>query len=367
MAKKIMVVVGTRPNFIKVTQFEKELAKYGDAFEYILIHTNQHYDINMSDIFFTELGLKQPDFLNVTATTPSSQIGQIIIELEQKVNLHQPDALIVVGDVNSTLAGAIVGNKTNTLLFHLESGLRSFDNDMPEEINRLITDLITNHFFVTEQSGYDNLINAGKNPEQLHFVGNTMIDTLVAFDDIIQKNNILEKLNIVNKDFVLMTMHRPSNVDTKERLLILLDIINKVSENNYLIIPIHHRTKNSLIKHDLFSQLENNSKVIITESLNYLSFQKLIATCQYVLTDSGGIQEETTYRQVPCLTLRENTERPVTITLGTNELVEYNYDAVANKINEIETGNYKKGKIPPMWDGQATKRIVKVLHTVLVR
>lgn len=367
MAKKIMVVVGTRPNIIKVTQFEKELAKYGDAFEYILIHTNQHYDTNMSDIFFTELNLKQPEFLNVTTTTPSSQIGQIIIELEQKVNLHQPDALIVVGDVNSTLAGAIVGNKTNTLLFHLESGLRSFDNDMPEEINRLITDLITNHFFVTEQSGYDNLIGAGKSLEQVHFVGNTMIDTLVAFDDVIQKNNILEKLNIVDKDFVLMTMHRPSNVDTKERLLILLDIINKVSENNYLVIPIHHRTKNSLIKHDLFSQLENNPKVIITESLNYLSFQKLIATCQYVLTDSGGIQEETTYRQVPCLTLRENTERPITITLGTNELVEYSYEAVANKITEIETGNYKKGEIPPMWDGQATKRIVEVLHTILVR
>ncbi|MBL1233724.1 MAG: UDP-N-acetylglucosamine 2-epimerase (non-hydrolyzing) [Vicingaceae bacterium] len=365
MTKKIMVVVGTRPNFIKITQLEKELAKYGNTFEYILIHTNQHYDTNMSDIFFTELNLKEPNFLSVTATTPSSQIGQIIIELEKVIKQHQPDALIVVGDVNSTLAGAIVGNKTNTLLFHLESGLRSFDNDMPEEINRLITDLVTNHFFVTEQSGYDNLIAAGKKADQIHFVGNTMIDTLVAFDNVIQKNNILDKLNIVDKDFVLMTIHRPSNVDTKERLLILLDIINKVAEKNYLVIPIHHRTKNSLINHNLFKQLENNPKVIITEALNYLAFQKLIASCQYVLTDSGGIQEETTYRQVPCLTLRENTERPITITLGTNELVEYNYGAVAKKINEIETGNYKKGEIPPMWDGQATKRIVKVLHEIL--
>lgn len=367
MSKKIMLVVGTRPNFIKITQFEKELAAYGDAFEYILIHTNQHFDTNMSDIFFTQLNLKKPEFLTIAPSSPAAQIGQIIIELEKSVIKHQPDALIVVGDVNSTLAGAIVGNKTNTLLFHLESGLRSYDNEMPEEINRLITDLVADHFFVTEQSGYDNLLTSGKLPQQIHFVGNTMIDTLVAFDSIIQQNDILEKLNLVNKSFVLMTMHRPSNVDTKERLLVLLDIINRVSENNHLVLPIHHRTKNSLIKHNLFHLLENNPKVIISEALDYLAFQKLIATCNYVLTDSGGIQEETTFRQVPCLTLRENTERPSTVTLGTNELVEYNYEAVAEKINEIETGNYKKGTIPPLWDGKATQRIVKVLYEILVR
>ena len=366
MSKKIMLVVGTRPNFIKITQFEKELAAYGDAFEYILIHTNQHFDTNMSDIFFTQLNLKKPEFLTIAPSSPAAQIGQIIIELEKSVIKHQPDALIVVGDVNSTLAGAIVGNKTNTLLFHLESGLRSYDNEMPEEINRLITDLVADHFFVTEQSGYDNLLASGKLPQQIHFVGNTMIDTLVAFDSIIQQNDILEKLNLVNKSFVLMTMHRPSNVDTKERLLVLLDIINRVSENNHLVLPIHHRTKNSLIKHNLFHLLENNPKVIISEALDYLAFQKLIATCNYVLTDSGGIQEETTYRQVPCLTLRENTERPSTVTLGTNELVEYNYEAVAEKINEIESGSYKKGTIPPLWDGKATQRIIKVLHEILV-
>ncbi len=367
MSKKIMLVVGTRPNFIKITQFEKELAAYGNAFEYILIHTNQHFDTNMSDIFFTQLNLKKPEFLTIAPSSPAAQIGQIIIELEKSVIKHQPDALIVVGDVNSTLAGAIVGNKTNTLLFHLESGLRSYDNEMPEEINRLITDLVADHFFVTEQSGLDNLLASGKLPEQIHFVGNTMIDTLVAFDSIIQQNDILEKLNLVNKSFVLMTMHRPSNVDTKERLLVLLDIINRVSENNHLVLPIHHRTKNSLIKHNLFHLLENNPKVIISEALDYLAFQKLIAACNYVLTDSGGIQEETTYRQVPCLTLRENTERPSTVTLGTNELVEYNYEAVAEKINEIESGNYKKGTIPPLWDGKATQRIVKVLYAILVK
>ncbi len=360
-----MIVVGTRPNFIKITQFEKEFKVYGDEFEYILVHTNQHYDENMSDIFFKQLKLKEPEYLNVTPASPSNQIGQAIIEIEKAVNHHSPDALIVVGDVNSTLAGAIVGNKTNTKLFHLESGLRSYDNEMPEEINRLITDLVSDGFFVTEQSGYDNLVEAGKNEDQIHFVGNTMIDTLVAFDDVIQENNILEELGVEEKSFVLMTMHRPSNVDTKERLQILLNIIGKVAEDSHLILPIHHRTKNSLIKHGLFENLQSNPKVIITEALNYLAFQKLISTCKYVLTDSGGIQEETTYRRVPCLTLRDNTERPSTITIGTNELVEYNFEAVAEKINQIENGTYKTGAIPPHWDGQATKRIVEVLKKEL--
>lgn len=360
-----MIVVGTRPNFIKITQFEKEFNALGHEFEYILVHTNQHYDENMSDIFFKQLQLKEPEYLNVSPASPSNQIGQAIIEIEKAVLKHEPDALIVVGDVNSTLAGAIVGNKTRTKLFHLESGLRSYDNEMPEEINRLITDLVADGFFVTEQSGYDNLIAAGKSEDQIHFVGNTMIDTLVAFDPVIQENKILEELGITEKGFVLMTMHRPSNVDTKERLEILLNIIDKVAEKSHLVLPIHHRTKNSLIKYDLYDQLENNPKVIITQALNYLAFQKLISTCKYVLTDSGGIQEETTYRQVPCLTLRENTERPSTITIGTNELVAYNFDAVAAKINEIENGTFKTGSIPPNWDGKATQRIVAVLKQQL--
>ncbi len=360
-----MVVVGTRPNFIKVTQFEKELEKFGNEFEFVLVHTNQHYDENMSDIFFQQLNIKNPIYLNINKTSPAAQIGQIIIELERVIYEQKPDALVVVGDVNSTLAGAIAGNKTNTRLFHLESGLRSYDNEMPEEINRIITDTITDDFFITEQSGYDNLLAAGKDKNQLHFVGNTMIDTLVAFDDKIQHDDILEKLNLKEKSYVLMTMHRPSNVDTKERLQILLDIINKVAEKSYLVLPIHPRTKNSLIKHGLFEQLSNNSKVIITEALNYLAFQKLISCCKYVLTDSGGIQEETTFRQIPCLTLRENTERPSTITIGSNELVEYNYTSVAEKINQIELGTFKKGQIPPMWDGNATKRIVEVFRKIL--
>jgi UDP-N-acetylglucosamine 2-epimerase (non-hydrolysing) len=365
MSKIVMIVVGTRPNFIKVTQFEKEFKAYGNEFEFVLLHTQQHYDTNMSEVFFKQLNLKEPEYLDIKPGSPANQIGNTIIEIEKAVIQHRPDALIVVGDVNSTLAASIVGNKSNIKLFHLESGLRSYDNEMPEEINRLITDLIADHYFITEQSGYDNLLATGKNIDQLHFVGNTMIDTLVAFEKEIRESQILQELNIENKDFVLLTIHRPSNVDEKERLKVLLNIIDKVSEKNHLVLPIHHRTKNSLIKHGLFDQLKNNQKVILTEALNYLAFQKLISNCKYVLTDSGGIQEETTFRKVPCLTLRENTERPSTIILGSNELVAYNYKAVAKKINEIEQGTFKKGKIPPMWDGNATKRIVKILQKVL--
>ena len=360
-----MIVVGTRPNFIKITQFEKEFQKFNEEFEYILVHTNQHYDENMSDIFFKQLKLKEPEYLNIVPESPAHHIGQSIVELDKAIRKHMPDALIVVGDVNSTLAGAIAGHKAGIKLFHLESGLRSHDRAMPEEINREITDFLADGFFVTEQSGYDNLISDGKREDQIHFVGNTMIDTLVAFDDVIQQHPVLEELGIEKKSYVLMTMHRPRNVDTKERLQILLDIIGKVSEKSHLVFPIHPRTKNSFVQHGLYEQLENNEKVILTDALNYLTFQKLISDCKYVLTDSGGIQEETTFRQVPCLTLRDNTERPSTITIGTNELVEYNYDSVATKINEIENGTFKKGDIPPFWDGKATERIVNVLREVL--
>lgn len=365
MSKKIMIVVGTRPNFIKITQFEKEFKAYGDRFEYILIHTQQHYDENMSDIFFKQLQLKEPQYLNIKPASPANQIGQTIIEIERVIVQHQPDALIVVGDVNSTLAASIVGNKSKIKIFHLESGLRSFDNEMPEEINRIITDLISDHYFITEQSGLDNLLAEGKDEKQLHFVGNTMIDTLFAYEHEIQQSLILKELKLERKSFVLMTIHRPSNVDEKDRLEILINIINKVAEFNYLVLPIHHRTKNSLIKHGLFDQLKSNSKVILTDALNYLAFQKLISACKYVLTDSGGIQEETTFRKVPCLTLRDNTERPSTITIGTNTLVEFNFDVVAEKINEIENGTYKLGEVPPLWDGKATARIVKVLDELL--
>ena len=366
MSKRIVIIVGTRPNFIKITQFEKEFAKYKGEFDYKLVHTGQHYDKNMSALFFEQLQLKKPDItLNIKGKSPSDQIGTIIIKLSELFAEWQPDLAVVVGDVNSTLAAAIAANKAGIRMAHLESGLRSFDREMPEEINRLLTDLITDEFFITEQSGLDNLSKELTRKAGLHFVGNTMIDTLVAFDKDIQADNILEEIKVRKDSYALMTMHRPRNVDTKESLLKIIEIINKITKKSQLVFPIHPRTKKSLEKHGLFQQVENNSAVILTKPLGYLAFQKLIADSKYVITDSGGIQEETTYRQVPCLTLRPNTERPSTITIGSNELVPFDPVVIGEKIQAIHEGTYKKGKIPPLWDGKATRRIVAVIAKIL--
>jgi UDP-N-acetylglucosamine 2-epimerase (non-hydrolysing) len=360
--KKILTVVGTRPNFIKITQLDKELEKYGRYFKHILVHTGQHFDKNMSDIFFEQFRLRTPDYtMNVKGQSPAAQIGSIIIELDKILVEEKPDLVIVVGDVNSTMASAIAANKNNIRVAHLESGLRSFDRDMPEEINRLLTDQIADLFFVTEQSGYDHLINEHVPVSKIFFVGNTMIDTLVAFEREVLASDIIEKLAIQHRPFVLMTMHRPSNVDTKERLEILLDIIEHICTNKYLVWPIHPRTLQNLKKFDLSERFEKIDNIILTDPLDYFAFQHLISKASFIVTDSGGIQEETTFRQVPCLTLRENTERPVTITLGTNTLVEYSSESVISYISQIENGTYKRGAIPPYWDGRATERIVAII------
>lgn len=364
--KKILLVVGTRPNFIKITQFHNAIKKHSKSLELKLVHTGQHYDYNMSDVFFEQLKIQKPDFfLNIEAKSPASQIGNIIIALEKIITDYNPNVVIVVGDVNSTLAASISANKCGKQIAHLESGLRSEDLEMPEEINRLLTDRITDMYFVTEQSGLDNLKNEGIADEKVHFVGNTMIDTLVHFEDGIEKSDILEKISVKPAEYVLMTMHRPRNVDTKEKITVLQQIILRITEDYKLVLPIHHRTKKSFIKHGLFDELQNNKNLILTEALDYFAFQKLIKYCKFVVTDSGGIQEETTFRQVPCLTLRENTERPSTLTLGTNKLVKYNIEAVSKEIDLIKNNEFKTGTIPPLWDGKATERILQILKNEL--
>jgi len=365
MKKKVAIIVGTRPNFIKVTQFERVLNSYGELFEMKLIHTGQHYDKNMSDIFFEQFGLREPDvYLDVKGMSPAAQVGEIIKKLSEQFAEWKPDIAIVPGDVNSTLAAAIAANKTGTRLAHLESGLRSFDRTMPEEINRLLTDQITDEYFVTEQSGLDHLNNENASGK-VHFVGNTMIDTLVAFDHIIMESDVLTKYDLEEQGFVLMTMHRPGNVDSKENLLKLLSMLEYATERYKIVFPIHPRTRKSLENHGLMDQVDANEKIILTPPLDYISFQCLTAKCKFVLTDSGGIQEETTFRQVPCLTLRPNTERPSTIDIGTNTLVPFDPDLVGGYIDQIADGSYKTGIIPPLWDGKATERIVKVLSEIL--
>jgi len=366
MAKKIAIVVGTRPNFIKITQFDKVFKQYGDAFEYRLIHTGQHYDKNMSEVFFDQLGIKQPDlFLNIQGMSAGVQIGNIITKLTEYFLSWQPDLVIVVGDVNSTLAAAVAANKTNCLLAHLESGLRSKDRGMPEEINRMLTDMITDHYFVTEASGLENLEQELDKIGQIHFVGNTMIDTLVAFDREIEQSGVLEKLKVEKAAYALMTMHRPATVDTREGLLKMLQVIEYITKKDRVVFPIHPRTKNNLLKEDLFERLLNNRQVVLGPPLDYLSFQKLIKYAKFVITDSGGIQEETTFRQVPCITLRPNTERPSTIILGSNILAPFDIEFLAKQIKAIQEGSFKKGQIPPLWDGKATDRIVTSIHKLL--
>lgn len=273
--------------------------------------------------------------------------------------------MVVPGDVNSTLAAALVANKMNIPLAHLESGLRSYDRTMPEEFNRLLTDNVANYFFITEQSGYDNLVNEGHDKKNLLFVGNTMIDTMVAFSKEIEQSDIDKKLGVESKKFALMTMHRPATVDSAEGLKKLLNIIKFITAKYKLIFPIHPRTVKNMEKHGLYSDIEKNKNLILSEPLDYFAFQKLVKHSLLIITDSGGIQEESTFLQIPCLTLRPNTERPVTVTLGTNELIPFDEKIIEDRIRKIETGQGKKGKIPPMWDGKATERIVKNLSEIL--
>lgn len=356
---KILIVVGTRPNFIKVTQFKKVNARLGNPFEIKLVHTGQHYDDKMADVFFRQFELTPDYFLNIPAESANTQMAEIMIRLEMVLKEFQPALVMVVGDVNSTFAAALTANKTGFKIAHIESGLRSFDRSMPEEINRILTDEITDYFFVTEQSGLDHLKAEGKRDESVFFVGNTMIDTLVAFEDKIKKDPVLENYKIREGEFALMTMHRPATVDNKEGLLKLIDIIEFITQGFHLVFPIHPRTTGKLDQFGLTERINSNKKLILTEPLDYFSFQKLTATCKFVITDSGGIQEETTFRRVPCLTLRPNTERPSTITIGTNELVTFDVNEVKSKIESIKNGTYKKGNIPPMWDGDSTKRILE--------
>jgi len=358
---KILIVIGTRPNFIKVTQFKKLASSYSNI-ELKVVHTGQHYDDKMADVFFRQFNLVPDYFLNISQNSPNSQIAEIMQKLEQlMLNEFKPDLLVVVGDVNSTLAAAITANKMSIKLAHIESGLRSFDDSMPEEHNRLLTDKIANIFFVTEQTGYDNLIKEGVSPEKLVFVGNTMIDTMVAFDQEIDNSEVLKQYALVQNDFVLMTMHRPATVDNYEEMHKLYNLIEYLTAKYKVFFPIHPRTLKRMEEFGLKDKFVSNSKIILAEPLDYFAFQKLVKKCKFIITDSGGIQEESTFLGKPCLTLRPNTERPVTITEGTNTLVPFELDVIKGYISQIETGVYKKGQIPKFWDGKSTERILSFI------
>lgn len=356
-----MVVVGTRPNFIKVTRMKRVAAQRGD-WRIDLVHTGQHFDDRMSTVFFDQFELVPDHWLGIQQASPNDQMAHIMLGIEGLLKRDRPDAIMVVGDVNSTLAAAITANKCGVRLVHLESGLRSRDRGMPEEINRILTDRITDDFMVTEPSGSENLLAEGVTPERIHFTGNTMIDTLVAFDDRIRSSQVMETMGLGQGGQVLMTIHRPATVDDPVRLRDLIELVRSVAKDHPVVFPVHPRTKGNLERFGLFAQLAAIRGVHLGEPMDYFAFQKLVATCAFVITDSGGIQEETTYRQVPCLTIRPNTERPVTVTEGTNELITFDLDALRDAIARIHGGRFKKGRIPERWDGFATERVFEAME-----
>ncbi len=356
---------------MKMAPIHKELLKYKSKIIHKIVHTGQHYDKKMSDVFFKELELPKPHiYLNVGSRSHAQQKAHIMIEFEKVILKEKPDLIMVYGDVNSTIAASIVGAKMLNSggkpvpIAHIESGLRSFDRSMPEEINRMVTDILSNYLFVSEQSGIRNLRNEGINEKRIFFVGNAMIDSLIYYLKKINRSKILNELCITKGNYVLVTIHRPSNVDNKDNLKKIFNIfksINKIQPLLDIVFSIHPRTVKMIDKFRLNSNMEKINNLIITEPLGYLDFLNLTCNAAFILTDSGGIQEETTYLKVPCLTLRDNTERPVTVEMGSNVICNLNENRIVKNIKDILSGKFKRGKIPPLWDGKASERIVKIL------
>jgi UDP-N-acetylglucosamine 2-epimerase (non-hydrolysing) len=361
---KLHLIVGARPNFMKMAPLYRELSLYSENYESLIIHTGQHYDEKMSKLFFNDLDMPKPAaYLNVGSGSHGKQTAMIMERYEDLLLAgDKPDLVIVAGDVNSTIACALVAKKLYIPVAHLEAGLRSYDDRMPEEINRVLTDRISDLLLTPSLDANKNLEKEGIDPEKIYFVGNIMIDSLVAHKDKAENSNIFHQLNMVpNEKYALVTLHRPSNVDEYEGLKMLLTSLEKIGRKIKIIFPMHPRTRKNIYELGLSFFLNTDSDVIFTEPLGYLDFLKLEMNAKFILTDSGGIQEESTYFGVPCLTLRENTERPITITEGTNHLVDLNVESIVNSVRKIIEGNVKQGKIPKYWDGKTAKRIVKVL------
>lgn len=358
---KIVNVVGARPNFMKIAPIQREMANYKHI-EPLLVHTGQHYDERMSKLFFDDLEMPKPDiYLNVGSASHAVQTAKIMIEFEQVLLEHQPHLVVVVGDVNSTAACSLVAVKLGIKVAHVEAGLRSFDRTMPEEINRLLTDAISDFLFVTEQSGLVNLKREGILDSKVHFVGHVMIDSLIHFTKKAALSTIKQTLGLADHSYALITLHRPGNVDNRENFCKLLNAFELIERDIKIIFPIHPRSKKMIKEFGLEERIDRMNNLILMEPLGYLDFMNLLHSARFVLTDSGGIQEETTYLGIPCLTMRENTERPVTVESGTNILVGSNTDLILSEAKKILSGNEKKGKIPPLWDGKAAKRIVDLL------
>jgi len=364
--KKIISVVGARPNFVKIAPVHSSFQKYKSEIKHLICHTGQHFDEKMSKVFFDELQMPKPDFyLGISGGSHAVQTANIMIEFEKILLDEKPDLVIVPGDVNSTIAASLVAAKLHIHVAHVEAGLRSFDRKMPEEVNRVLTDEIADYLFVTEKSGLDNLSNEGVNSNKVFFTGNVMIDSLVNFMPHIDKSEIIDRLSLKKGNYILATFHRPSNVDDKTNLTQLIDTINEISKERKIVFPIHPRTQNNLKQFGLSDKLNKN--VIKLDPVGYIDFLSLTKNAELVITDSGGIQEETTFLGVQCITVRDNTERPITSEIGTNHMIGTDLNKVIIASKSIIDGNIKVGVIPDLWDGKASQRIVEIIYKSLCK
>ncbi len=362
---KILNIVGARPNFMKIAPLHREFTRR-EGFESKILHTGQHYDEKMSDVFFKQLGLPHPDFyLGIGGGSHTYQKAHVMLKFEEVLKEENPDLVLVVGDVNATVATTLVAKKMGFPVAHVEAGLRSGDRTMPEELNRIVTDSISDYLFVTEQSGMINLAKEGVPDDKVFFVGNVMVDSLVHFRKKAAEQSILEDIGVGKEEYILMTMHRPANVDNREGLESILSIIEDACKHKKVVFAIHPRTKNNLEKFALTDRLNAIEGLIPMGPLGYLQFLKLMDNASVIITDSGGIQEETTFLKVPCLTFRDTTERPSTVDIGTNFLMkDLNPVTVYKQLKDILEGNAKQGVVPTYWDGNAASRIADVIGEV---
>jgi UDP-N-acetylglucosamine 2-epimerase (non-hydrolysing) len=361
---KIIAVAGARPNFMKIAPLMAEFGKRPDI-ECKLVHTGQHYDESMSRVFFEELGIPKPDVnLEVGSASHAQQTAEIMKRFEPVVLESKPDAVLVVGDVNSTIACGLVTVKLGAKLIHVEAGLRSFDRTMPEEINRLLTDAISDMLFCTEESGVRNLRNEGVSAEKIHLVGNVMIDTLLRHRERAEDSAVLDQLRLGKGQYAVLTLHRPANVDSDGVLSRLLDVLEVIQRDWPVVFPVHPRTRQNLGRLGLTARTGRMSGLRLVDPIGYLDFLKLMSHAKFVMTDSGGIQEETTVLGVPCLTLRDNTERPVTVEMGTNQLVGREPEHILAGYRRITASPPDATtRVPPLWDGRAAQRIAGIIES----
>jgi len=363
--RKIISIVGARPNFMKVAPIHKAFQRNQNKVQHLICHTGQHFDEKMSEVFFTQLELPKPHFfLGIGGGSHAEQTAKIMIEFEKIAIAEKPDLVLVVGDVNSTMACTLVTSKLGIKTAHVEAGLRSFDRQMPEEINRLVTDVLADYLFTTEAKAHNNLRREGVDEKKIFFCGNVMIDSLVQFLPKIEKSSITAQLGVEPGKFILCTFHRPSNVDTQDSLTKLVDLLNSLGNERKVVFPIHPRTNNNLKKFGLDTNLSPN--LILTEPIGYIDFLNLTKNAELVVTDSGGVQEESTWLGVQCITVRDNTERPITVDVGTNQLIGTDLSLVKDSALKVLNGFKKQGGIPELWDGKAAERITDIILNQII-